>query len=286
MLPALNGTGYRSCRSIGGHTPSARDTPRRYRPVPYAARTVSAGRQPLIETEADTTYVVLDESGNGTAGRAQIVGAIVTRDIATLNLGIRRLAETHRESPQVGGKRQFRTFDETGFHFADNPREIQAVFGEYLAGLNGYRAFMSFSSGQRLPEVTEDERFLILYATILADIFAYARTGKIVFLFETNTSLSKKFRKLVERCKAVAAGRSPHRAMPDHSVFVVGKADVEALSIIDYCMAYVSQWIAAGLQREPDQFQFTAYKNVEANVASLLDFDSGLRSTRRSREFH
>jgi hypothetical protein len=232
----------------------------------------------------DTTYVLLDESGQLDETKPIVVGACVVPNLRALETEISALYELHRESPQLEGGPSFEDFVKKGFHYSGDPWEIQTLFIDNLSRLHGYRAHIAFSFGAgREGETTKDVE-LRLYRRLLPDVILSARSQKLVLLFETNDSLNGAFKGLVE--EALEEGRRKSRQQqPIVSIHILQKQDLWSLSIVDYCLAVVSNWIESGQSDSPKKREAKNYKAIRENLAILLDAGSGTRSTRRSRKF-
>jgi hypothetical protein len=236
--------------------------------------------------EPGTTYVLLDESGNFHATKALIVGALVLNDYAQIESAAREMFDEMRASPELEDHKSFEKFLTEGFHYSSNPFEIQIDFMNRISRLHGYRMFFAFSQRERLPDLDDNDRSLVLYATMLVDVISYIRTPKIVFLFEHNAELNPRFAGLVANARERAVARNRRREMPVVESRIAHKQDPLALGIVDYAMAVISNWIDADFTVDPDNKAFRMYRRFERNTAVIHNFDDQLRSNRSDRRFH
>ncbi|HEY9501521.1 MAG TPA: hypothetical protein VIR01_07850, partial [Pyrinomonadaceae bacterium] len=201
-------------------------------------------------------------------------------------LALKVLFEEQEDSPQLSGLKSFADFRANGFHYCENPREIQTLFLDKISKLHGYRAHLAFTDRTALPDLDDNQRVLILYRTLITDLILQTRHSEIVFLFEHNSQLNSQFSELVEIGVEEARNRSHGRRLPTASVEIVKKNDLFSLSIIDYCMATVSNWADAGFVVDKQNWQYRNYLSFERNIAMIFDFDRRMRSTRDNRMFH
>jgi hypothetical protein len=75
------------------------------------------------------------------------------------------------------------------------------------------------------------------------------------------------------------AGKDTSLPRPDISM--VTKRDYMSTAIIDYVMADVSRWLQKGCTKNPKDFPYRAFREIEPSISMLYSFELGRISSRK-----
>lgn len=230
--------------------------------------------------------VYLDESGQELKDKPVLVGGALCPDPDALEATIRSLYERLKADDRFEGTESYENFVKQAFHNGQIPVEHQITFIGELTRIPGFRIYIAFSRRARLPELTDTQRCAVLYASLLPDLVLATRAAELEMWFEENTSLNKHFEKLardaVLRAREI---RGPRGFVPKVTARYVSKSEALSLGVIDFALAVVATWVAAGYPRERTRVEARNFIAIERDVAMIYDFDLGKRSTRLHREF-
>ncbi len=158
---------------------------------------------------------------------------------------------------------------------------------QLVSQLSGCRILMSFSDRTVMPELSDEDRLIVLYRDLLSTAVRYFRKEKAELHFESNSkSLDKLFPRIVDRVSWIYAREAPERQRVEMTTVVDRKGELLALSVIDYAMITFSRWYSAGRPTDPQNALYRNYRAIERNIAFIGDLDHRRSSNRANRTFH
>jgi hypothetical protein len=226
------------------------------------------------------------ESTRCSAGaRRTLVGGVFTSKAFTLSSELGSLWDQLSESHQIQQARGGRKLRKWGFHRTEDLLEVKNLYMHKIAGLHGYRAFVCFSNHERLPNISEDQRALVLYRSLIPDVLLAAGNQPIRLIFEERPGMGELFKAVVAQSVVDAQRKSNdwYSAIPE--VHIAKKVDSHLLSLIDYVLGSVGDWLNTD-GKHSETWESRDMSRIEQNVSMIANFDSGLRSVRDNRDFH
>lgn len=234
-----------------------------------------------------TDFAVLDESGNGNQDQLLIVGLALLESLERTEEAVRDLYSEFADSYHLEGHQGLIQFVANGPHASEDPLEIQIAMNELVSQLPGCRILMSFSDRSAMPELSEEDRLIVLYRDLLSTAVRYFRREKAELHFESNSrSLDSLFPRIVERVAWRYAREAPDRHRVEVTTVIDRKGELLALSVIDYAMITFSRWYSAGQPMDPQNALYRNYRAIERNIAFVGDLDHRKSSNRANRTFH
>jgi hypothetical protein len=225
----------------------------------------------------------MDESGNGNASQPLIVGAVELGDDAEdiedrIQDLYKRLVARH----SLTGFGSFEDFRKDGFHSSNDPPEISIPFRE-LMRTTFFRAYMVVTDRTSFPNNAESELIEFMYVKLLSDLLIRHRhEPKFLCYIERSEEMASIIRRLpdaVVRQAHKKAGKDTSLPRPDISM--VTKRDYMSTAIIDYVMADVSRWLQKGCTKNPKDFPYRAFREIEPSISMLYSFELGRISSRK-----
>ncbi|WP_210479600.1 hypothetical protein [Naasia sp. SYSU D00948] len=227
--------------------------------------------------------VLFDETGQQTT-RPIVVGAVITADVDRLETTVRELFDYWAAEERFDGMESYKHFLARGFHNNQIPLELQNAFIQTLREIDGLRIFAAVSDRTRLT-LTDDDRCLVLYGSLLPDVIAYLRLGEPTFYFEENPTLQKHFGRLTQDAYDRAARRAPGRSLPKPEVRVTRKDELLALGVVDFVISIIANWVALEDRQDVSKREVRNYRAIERDIAVIYHFDTRERISRRHRAF-
>lgn len=225
----------------------------------------------------------MDESGNGNAAQPLIVGAVELGDDADdVEKRVQDLYNRLYARSSLAGLPGFEDFRKNGFHSSSDPREVSGAFLELIRELF-FRVYMVVTNREGIPGKTEAERIEFMYVKLLSDLLIRHR-GKpeLLCYIEQSEDMRSVIRRLPD-----SATRRAHKtlgkaaSLPQLKITMVAKTDYRSMAIIDYVMSAVTRWLQAGCTRDPKDYPYRAFREIEPYVSILYSFEHGRISSRK-----
>lgn len=227
----------------------------------------------------------MDESGNGHLSQPLIVGAVETvGDSEEIEQRIRKLHSHLSARRSLKGFRGFEDFRRHGFHASADPLEVSGPFRELMQELS-FRAYISVTDRTDVRAgATEVEKLEFMYESLLGDLLIrHRKKSELVCCIEQNDSIKHLIRKLPDRATRRAHERLGRGVpLPQLSVAMVPKTQAMSLAIVDYVMLAIHRWIASGYSKDPGNWQYRAFREIEPFVSVLYSLESGLIVNRKT----
>lgn len=231
-------------------------------------------------------FVLMDESGNGNKDRPLIVGAACAdREFHDLENNVRSLYRQYEaQERRFGGTESFESFVKQGFHGGQMPLEIQLAFNEFLAGRLDFKIFMVVTNRDRMADLLEDRRIVLLYFILITDIIIrYRRHSAIHIQIEQNDALKPHIAEIASKARERAARKSSLPIAASVQAEMVPKKEPLSLGIIDFYMLTTSKWLMKGAPRNRESAEYRNFVALESSISFLMSMEDGVLSNRSAR---
>ena len=213
----------------------------------------------------------MDESGNGNASQALIVGAVELGDDADdVEEQVRSLHKRLCARNSFAGHPGFEDFCRYGFHNSTDPQDVSGPFRELIRTLF-FRTYMVVTDRTGVPGNTEAERIEFMYVKLLSDLLIRHRDeSELVCYIEQSEGMRSVIRRLPSR-----ATRRAHETLgkaarlPQPKIDMVAKADYMSMAIVDYVMSAVTRWLKADCTTSPKEYPYRGFREIEPFVSVL-----------------
>ena len=225
----------------------------------------------------------MDESGNGNTSQPLIVGAVELGDDADdVEKQIRDLYERLCAKSSFVGHPDYEEFSKNGFHSSTDPLDVSGPFLG-LVQTFFFRAYMVVTDRTSVPGDTEAARIEFMYVKLLSDLLIRHREQTELLC---NIEQSDEMGSLIRRLPDSATKRAHEtlgeaQSLPQLNIVKVAKADCMAIAIIDYIMSAVNRWITADCTRDPGNWFYRAFRDIEPFISVLYSFEHGRISSRK-----
>jgi hypothetical protein len=225
----------------------------------------------------------MDESGNGNSSQPLIVGAVELGDDA--DDVEKRIQDLHRRLSAKNsfvGHPGYEEFRKNGFHSSTDPLDVSGPFLELVQTFY-FRAYMFVTDRTSVPGHTEAAQIEFMYVKLLSDLLIRHRDrAELLCTIEQSDGMGSIIRRLPDSAiKRAHETLGEARRLPRLKIVIAAKADCMPIAIIDYVMSAVNRWITAGCTRDPKDYPYRAFREIEPFVSVLYSFEHGRISSRK-----
>jgi len=230
---------------------------------------------------APRAFAFCDETGNGNPDQPLIVCALVC-DLERSEIE-RKLEQKYQEArlrPGFSAMPKYQKFVRQGFHYCNDPIEIQIEFIELLIRTTGIKAFLIHTDRTTLAGVSEVKQLLFIYerlAFIIARRFQMCKS--VDFVLEENQSLRPFMGELEDRVRK----DSQRITLPECRFQQQAKSSGSLLAISDYVLGIAAKWLKEGMSTDPCDLRFRQLKDIQHLVSQFYSMEMGILINRREK---